>query len=77
VVADAHAKGFLVHAWPFRAENFFLPTDLRTGDPTDPSYLAQHGDWRAEYEVFSATGLDGTFSDQPDLAVAAREAVAP
>jgi hypothetical protein len=31
----------------------------------------------AEYEVFYATGLDGLFSDQPGLAVAARDVTLP
>jgi glycerophosphoryl diester phosphodiesterase len=31
LVADAHAAGLVVHPYTFRAENQFLPTDLRTG----------------------------------------------
>ena len=58
LVADAHAAGLLVHAWTFRAEAAFLPANIR--------------DAAAEYAVFYATGLDGVFTDQPDLAVAAR-----
>jgi glycerophosphoryl diester phosphodiesterase len=58
LVADAHAAGLLVHAWTFRAEAAFLPANVR--------------DAAAEYAVFYATGLDGVFTDQPDLAVAAR-----
>jgi glycerophosphoryl diester phosphodiesterase len=72
LVADAHAAGLIVHAWPFRGENSFLPTNLRTGDPADPVYLQQVGDWRGEYDAFFATGVDGVFADQPGLAVAAR-----
>ena len=58
LVADAHAAGLLVHAWTFRAEAAFLPANIR--------------DAAAEYAVFYATGLDGVFADQPELAVAAR-----
>ena len=58
LVADAHAAGLLVHAWTFRAEAAFLPANIR--------------DAAAEYAAFYATGLDGVFTDQPDLAVAAR-----
>ena len=58
LVADAHAAGLLVHAWTFRAEEAFLPANIP--------------DAAAEYAVFYATGLDGVFTDQPDLAVAAR-----
>ena len=58
LVADAHAAGLLVHAWTFRAEAAFLPANIP--------------DAATEYAVFYATGLDGVFTDQPDLAVAAR-----
>ena len=58
LVADAHAAGLLVHAWTFRAEAAFLPANI--------------DDAATEYAVFYATGLDGVFTDQPDLAVAAR-----
>jgi len=74
LVPNAHAAGLVVHAWTFRAENRYLPTALRVGDPADPTYPARYGDFRAEYAAFHATGLDGVFTDQPDLAVAAREA---
>jgi glycerophosphoryl diester phosphodiesterase len=67
VVRDAHRAGLLVHAWTFRAENQFLPLDLRIG--TDPN---ARGDIIAEYELFLRLGLDGMFSDHPDTAVAAR-----
>jgi glycerophosphoryl diester phosphodiesterase len=74
LVPDAHAAGLDVHGWTFRAENRYLPTDLRIGDRADPTYPARYGDFRAEYGAFHAAGLDGVFTDQPDLAVAAREA---
>jgi glycerophosphoryl diester phosphodiesterase len=77
LVPDAHAAGLLVHAWTFRAESRFLPTGLRAGDATDPTYPARYGDFRAEYAAFHATGLDGVFSDQPDLAVDARPELSP
>jgi glycerophosphoryl diester phosphodiesterase len=67
LVADAHAAGLLVHAWTFRAENAFLPVELRRG-----SDQAAHGDLAAELSAFLATGLDGVFSDFPGAAVAAR-----
>ena len=73
VVADAHEAGLVVHAWTFRAENTFLPTNLRKGDPANPTFLTQLGDWRAEYEAFFGDGIDGVFADQPDLARAARD----
>ncbi|MFK3981354.1 glycerophosphodiester phosphodiesterase [Micromonospora sp. NPDC050397] len=69
VVRDAHRVGLDVHAWTFRAENQFLPTDFRIG--ADPN---ARGDITAEYELFFSLGLDGVFSDHPDTAVAARAA---
>ncbi|MEV0645700.1 glycerophosphodiester phosphodiesterase family protein [Phytomonospora sp. NPDC050363] len=69
VVADAQERGLKVHAWTFRSENNFLPTDLRIG--TDP---AAWGDYRAEYDAFLATGIDGLFTDFPDKAIEARDA---
>ncbi|WP_329106963.1 glycerophosphodiester phosphodiesterase [Micromonospora sp. NBC_01699] len=70
VVRDAHRVGLDVHAWTFRAENQFLPTDFRLG--ADPN---ARGDITAEYELFFSLGLDGVFSDHPDTAVAARAAL--
>jgi glycerophosphoryl diester phosphodiesterase len=67
LVARAHAANLLVHAWTFRAENYFLPTELKRGD--DPR---AHGDLDAELRAFYATGLDGVFCDFPAAAVAAR-----
>jgi glycerophosphoryl diester phosphodiesterase len=67
VIRDAHDAGLIVHAWTFRAENQFLPTDFRLGG--DPN---ARGDITSEYELFFGLGLDGVFADQPDTAVAAR-----
>jgi len=67
LVAEAHAAGLAVHAWTYRAENAFLPPALRRGE--DP---ALHGDMTAELRAAFALGIDGVFSDFPDLAVAAR-----
>ena len=72
LIARAHAKNLLVHAWTFRAENYFLPNDLRRGDADAPDYMRQHGDLAAELRGFQALGLDGWFSDFPGMAVAAR-----
>jgi glycerophosphoryl diester phosphodiesterase len=72
LVARAHAAGLMVHAWTFRAENYFLPTELRQGDAAAPDFLRQHGDLDAELRAFYAAGVDGVFSDFPAAAVAAR-----
>lgn len=68
-VAAAHAAGMAVHVWTFRAENEFLPEDLRSG--RDP---AAHGNLPAEIERYLARGIDGFFVDFPALGVAARDA---
>lgn len=68
-VADAHAAGLKVHPYTFRAENAFLPTNLRQG--SDPQ---ARGDIQAEIRAFLDAGIDGLFIDQPDVAVQVRAA---
>ncbi len=68
LVSDAHKAGLALHPWTFRAENFFLPNDLKNG--SDPKV---HGDVQAEIHAFLAAGVDGMFSDFPGEAVAARD----
>jgi len=53
--------------YTFRAENQFLPADFVIG--TDPNL---RGDLPAELKLFYGLGLDGLFSDNPDVAVAVR-----
>lgn len=63
VIADAHAAGLSVHGWTFRLENQFLPAEFRSSaDPIAP------GDLAGEIAVFVGAGMDGIFSDQPDVA---------
>ncbi len=66
-VADAHAAGLKVVPYTVRAENDFLPTDLRRG--TDP---AAFGDVLELFRRLFAQHIDAIFSDQPDIAVEAR-----
>jgi glycerophosphoryl diester phosphodiesterase len=66
-VRDAHAARLEVHPYTFRAENIFLPVNLRVG--TDPN---ARGDLVGEIEVFLAAGVDGFFTDHPDLGVRAK-----
>jgi len=68
-VRDAHARGLLVHIYTIRAENPFLPADLRNGD--DPTAL---GDVASELARFLEAGIDGFFTDQPIFGVRARDA---
>lgn len=66
LVEAAHSAGLLVHPWTFRRENYFLPTDFKSG--IDPR---ASGDLAGEVRAFVAAGVDGLFSDNPGLAVAA------
>jgi glycerophosphoryl diester phosphodiesterase len=70
MVPRAHAAGLAVHAWTIRAENQFLPAEFRIG--AEPG---QRGDVTSEYEFFLGLGVDGFFTDHPDTAVAAVNAV--
>ena len=72
LVGDAHAAGLAVHAFTFRDENVFLPTDLRRGWGD-----AERGDGVAECVAFLEAGVDGLFTDHPDTAVAARDLTDP
>ena len=69
LVRDAHAVGLLVHVFTLRAENQFLPAELRRG-----SDLTATGDVSAEAELFLKAGVDGFFADQPGIGVKARDA---
>ncbi|MCU1692361.1 MAG: glycerophosphodiester phosphodiesterase [Frankiales bacterium] len=68
VVSDAHAAGLQVVPYTVRAENQFLPAQYRRG--TDPNAF---GDVLSEFRDLYGTGIDGLFSDQPDLARQARD----
>jgi glycerophosphoryl diester phosphodiesterase len=65
----ARAHGLGVHTWTERAENEFLPPDLRSS--ADP---AAKGDMAREIQALLDAGVTGFFSDHPDLAVRARDA---
>ncbi len=66
VIANAHQRGLPVHAWTFRRENLFLPPSLRSSsNPNEP------GDVVTEMRTFLDAGVDGVFTDNPDLGVEA------
>jgi len=66
LVSDAHDRGMVVHGWTFRAENIFLPNDFDIGpNPAD------FGNMGGQIRAFLALGMDGFFTDHPDLGVAA------
>jgi len=66
LVREAHARGLVVHPWTFRAEGAFLPEEFRRGD--QPAAL---GDLAGQLRAFLAMGIDGFFTDQPDIGFAA------
>lgn len=72
----AHKARLQVHAWTFRAENAFLPLELRRGAPADPGFPALTGDVEAELRRAFLLGADGVFTDFPARGVAARQGAA-
>ncbi len=68
-VRDAHAARLRVVPYTFRAENTFLPLELRVGSvPSDTGNLF------GEIRQFVALGIDGLFTDNADVAKAVRDA---
>ncbi|PJJ58418.1 glycerophosphoryl diester phosphodiesterase [Mumia flava] len=67
LVDEAHAAGLEVMVWTLRRENEFLPRELRRrfGPGT-------RGRIAAEMRAFCEAGVDGVFTDHPDLVVRAR-----
>ena len=68
-IRAAHAANLRVHVWTFRAENEFLPADLKIG--ADP---AAHGNLEAEIRRYLERGIDGFFVDFPEIGVRVRDA---
>jgi len=69
LVEAAHAAGLLVGTWTFRPENRFIAADFRDGGT--PDARNERGSI-AEMQRYLATGLDGFFTDDPALGLAAR-----
>jgi len=55
VISRAHAAGLVVHVWTLRVEKEFLPA-------------AYKGQPEAEFAKFRELGVDGVFTDYPDVA---------
>jgi len=72
LVDHAHLSGLQVLAWTLRAENRFLAPGFRSGDEPE-----RRGDLAGELAALLDAGVDGVFCDQPDLALAARDAWRP
>ena len=67
-VHDAHAAGLQVHPYTFRAENAFLPPSLRSSDREELSGLLED-----EILMFMRLGVDGLFTDNPDIGIKAKK----
>jgi glycerophosphoryl diester phosphodiesterase len=67
-VEAAHAQNLNVHAWTFRAENEFLPNDLKAG-----SAPGGRGNLEAEIQRYLSRGIDGFFVDFPAIGVHVRD----
>jgi glycerophosphoryl diester phosphodiesterase len=68
-IRAAHAVNLKVHVWTFRAENEFLPDDLKIGGSP-----AARGNLDAEIQRFLGRGIDGFFVDFPAVGVRVRDA---
>jgi glycerophosphoryl diester phosphodiesterase len=66
LVRDAHRAGLVVHPYTFRVENNFLPANFDSS-----AVPADSGNLFGEINAFRAAGVDGLFSDNPDIALAA------
>jgi glycerophosphoryl diester phosphodiesterase len=66
LVERSHAAGLTVFCWTLRAENRFLAKGLRRGTSG-----RDFGDWLTEFRLIIGTGVDGVFTDQPDLVIEA------
>lgn len=67
LVGRLHDLELAVWTWTLRAENRFLPRRFqRPGGP------GAFGDWMGHWAALFAAGVDGVFTDQPDLTGAAR-----
>lgn len=70
LVRDAHRAWLTVHVWTVRAENRFLPTNLRRGTAPDA-----HGDMAGEVRALLDAGVDGIITDHPEVALRAARAL--
>jgi glycerophosphoryl diester phosphodiesterase len=68
VIADAHDAGLLVHTWTFRPENRFLPAEFRSSAGDNTRHEAGS---MAEIRAYVDAGIDGFFTDDPAVGVAA------
>ena len=66
LVRDAHRAGLVVHPYTFRVENSFLPVNFRSS-----AVASDSGNLFGEIAEYRKAGIDGLFSDNTDIVVAA------
>ena len=71
LVDAAHAADLEIYCWTLRPENRFLAKTFRRG-----RFRADFGDWQSEFRTIMGTGIDGVFTDHPDLAITVRDELA-
>ncbi|MFO1154472.1 MAG: glycerophosphodiester phosphodiesterase family protein [Rhodospirillales bacterium] len=69
LLEEAHRLGLLVHAWTFRAEPWMGSVD------GEMRIASQEHPFTDELRRYLLAGLDGLFTDNPDIAVRTRDAV--
>lgn len=67
LVEKAHRRGLDVLVWSHRAENQYLPSNLRIG-----SAPHGHGDAAGEAALLFEAGIEGLISDFPEIAILGR-----
>jgi glycerophosphoryl diester phosphodiesterase len=67
LVKKAHEQGLKIFVWTLRAENEFLPAAYKTLE-----LPGTFGNWQDYFLHVWDLGIDGVFSDHPDLAVRTR-----
>jgi glycerophosphoryl diester phosphodiesterase len=70
LVAEAHRAELAVFCWTLRAENAFLPPELRRG-----AHPAGQGDAVGQARLLLDLGVDALITDSPEIAVRARAEV--
>jgi glycerophosphoryl diester phosphodiesterase len=70
VIADAHRVGLIVHGWdvPCRKTSSSQPIFQSSTNPN------AYGDLAGEITLFLSAGMDGFFTDHPNIGVDARDA---
>ena len=69
LLSNAHESGLHVHPWTYRAENVFLPNRFKSTVAPEAK-----GDLKGEIVEALGQGIDGFFTDYPEIGAQARNA---